>query len=163
MLNTMNLYQRLTALTIRIAVQFRGLSTRMDNLQATSVDLTAVNARIEAIVGAAPAALDTLGEIATALSQTDNLASALTQQVSGKASIEQFLELNNTVNQKAGIDQFLALNGVVQQKADVVQFLELNNRVLSEATRVGVIEDQILGVGLGDLDLVALFEQNLTI
>lgn len=47
---------------------------------------TAVDARVNAIVGAAPAALDTLEEIADALDNDPNFASSMTTLLAGKAS-----------------------------------------------------------------------------
>lgn len=47
---------------------------------------TAVDARINNIVGAAPAALDTLVEIATALNNDPNYAASMTTLLAGKAS-----------------------------------------------------------------------------
>lgn len=49
--------------------------------------LTQVDARVQLIVGAAPAALDTLAEIATALSAGDSAAAALTNTVAGKQAL----------------------------------------------------------------------------
>lgn len=49
----------------------------------TKATLAQVDARIQAVVGAAPAALDTLGEIATQLANDETAASALTTIVSG--------------------------------------------------------------------------------
>lgn len=44
-----------------------------------------IDARVQAVVGAAPAALDTLQEIAAALADDDNTVAALTSTVAGKA------------------------------------------------------------------------------
>lgn len=54
-----------------------------------------VDARIKAVVGAAPEALDTLGEIATALNNNADFAGTMTAELAKKANTADFVEMTN--------------------------------------------------------------------
>ena len=58
-----------------------------------------VDARIEAIVGAAPDALDTLEEIASKLSDNDDVVAAMTSEISTKASQSELDSVKNDLSQ----------------------------------------------------------------
>jgi hypothetical protein len=70
------------------ASQVSGLPSKVSDLTNDSNFQTSaqVNTAIQAVVGAAPAALDTLQEIATRLASDESAVSALTTTVSSKAS-----------------------------------------------------------------------------
>lgn len=58
--------------------------TKLAGISAGALDQTQVDARVQAIVGAAPAALDTLDELAAALGDDANFASTVTTSLAGK-------------------------------------------------------------------------------
>lgn len=59
-----------------------------------------VDTRIQAVVGAAPEALDTLAEIATALNNNADFAGTMTAELAKKANTADFVEMSNTDIQK---------------------------------------------------------------
>lgn len=59
-----------------------------------------VDTRIQAVVGAAPEALDTLAEIATALNNNADFAGTMTTELAKKANTADFVEMSNTDIQK---------------------------------------------------------------
>jgi hypothetical protein len=87
-----------------------GLQAALD----AKTDLVAVDARIQAVVGAAPAALDTLAEIATQLQSDESAVAALTTTVAGKAAtvhahaIADVTDLQTTLDTKADLIPIMA-------------------------------------------------------
>lgn len=59
-----------------------------------------VDTRIQGVVGAAPEALDTLAEIATALNNNADFAGTMTTELAKKANTADFVEMSNTDIQK---------------------------------------------------------------
>jgi hypothetical protein len=78
--------QNLLQFTQSVAADIKGLTTQINNLIVSAVTLAQVDARIAQVVGAAPAALDTLSEIAAALQAEQSATGAITTALSGKAS-----------------------------------------------------------------------------
>lgn len=89
-----------------------------DYLESTKQTAAQVDARIAAVVGAAPAALDTLQEIAAALQGDETALTALTNVVAGKASSADVAALTTALAGKADTTALTALGGVVATKAD---------------------------------------------
>ncbi|CAB4122433.1 hypothetical protein UFOVP35_17 [uncultured Caudovirales phage] len=82
---------------------------------ATTYTKTETDTRIQAVVGAAPAALDTLKEIADQLASDESAVSALTTVVSGKANAD----LSNVASLPAGVvAQLKGDTGATGQKGD---------------------------------------------
>lgn len=83
---------RLTTAEAKVAtIETRGLVELGDNISGLANDVgyqnaTQVEAKIQAVVGVAPAALDTLGEIATALADDDDAIATLVAQDTANAS-----------------------------------------------------------------------------
>lgn len=73
----MTLQARLEANTARIATEIKAVKVAI----ADRATLAQVDARIATVVGAAPAALDTLQEIAAALSQNESATDGLVQGI----------------------------------------------------------------------------------
>lgn len=71
--------------------------------QITDFD-TAVDSRIQNIIGTAPAALDTLGEIADALADDANFASTMTTALAGKAEITHTHTIANVTGLQTALD-----------------------------------------------------------
>jgi hypothetical protein len=78
--------QNLNLFVQSVAADIKSLTTQLNNLIVSAVTLAQVDARIAQVVGAAPAALDTLSEIATALQAEQSATGAITTALSGKAS-----------------------------------------------------------------------------
>lgn len=167
-LTTIN--NRLTLLTIRIAQQFKTLANRVAAVEASAVTIQVVDDRLNAIVGAAPAALDTLGELAAALADDNNAVAALTAQVASKVGSADLTAATNTLqaqifdivtvnNSQTPLSSFFDLTATVNQKASATDFLALNGTVVADGTRIGLIEAKMAAVG--DTDYVALFETTL--
>jgi precorrin isomerase len=74
----MSLQTRLESLTARIAAEFKAVRMAI----ADRATLAQVDARIANVVGAAPAALDTLAELAAALSQDTSASQIVAIQAS---------------------------------------------------------------------------------
>lgn len=87
-------------------------------LDSTKQTAAQVDARIAAVVGAAPAALDTLAELAAALQGDQTALTALTNVVSGKATSAEVAALSSALAAKADASTVTALGGVVATKAD---------------------------------------------
>lgn len=77
-----------------------GLQTALDG----KTDLNAVDARIQAVVGAAPAALDTLVEIADKLAADESVVVALTTTVAGKANAVHNHGISDVTGLQAALD-----------------------------------------------------------
>lgn len=62
--------------------------------KATTSD---IDSRIQALIGSAPSALDTLKEIASALNNDANFAATITNQLSGKVNVTDFNTFKNSI------------------------------------------------------------------
>ena len=138
-----------------------------------------VDARIEAIVGAAPDALDTLEEIASKLSDNDDVVAAMTSEISTKASQSELDSVKNDLSQFkspyqvdlnklnsasdsesisdaiGGIDN---LRNVVSENRTVIG--DINNgtvpvsiRILGNITTVYYVLDSLAGYTLNEINI----------
>lgn len=138
-----------------------------------------VDARIEAIVGAAPEALDTLEEIASKLSDNDDVVAAMTSEISTKASQSELDSVKNDLSQFkspyqvdlnklnsasdsesisdaiGGIDN---LRNVVSENRTVIG--DINNgtvpvsiRILGNITTVYYVLDSLAGYTLNEINI----------
>ena len=138
-----------------------------------------VDARIEAIVGAAPEALDTLEEIANKLSDNDDVVAAMTSEISTKASQSELDSVKNDLSQFkspyqvdlnklnsasdsesisdaiGGIDN---LRNVVSENRTVIG--DINNgtvpvsiRILGNITTVYYVLDSLAGYTLNEINI----------
>jgi len=76
------------------------IDAAIEALQQASNGITEeqVNAKIQAVIGAAPEALDTLKEIADKLADNDDVVASITNQIAGKADAADFEEFVEEVN-----------------------------------------------------------------
>ena len=138
-----------------------------------------VDARIEAIVGAAPEALDTLEEIANKLSDNDDVVASMTSEISTKASQSELDSVKNDLSQFkspyqvdlnklnsasdsesisdaiGGIDN---LRNVVSENRTVIG--DINNgtvpvsiRILGNITTVYYVLDSLAGYTLNEINI----------
>lgn len=138
-----------------------------------------VDARIEAIVGTAPEALDTLEEIASKLSDNDDVVAAMTSEISTKASQSELDSVKNDLSQFkspyqvdlnklnsasdsesisdaiGGIDN---LRNVVSENRTVIG--DINNgtvpvsiRILGNITTVYYVLDSLAGYTLNEINI----------
>jgi hypothetical protein len=97
---------------LAVAADIKGITTQLGTLANNAITLAQVDSRIAQVVGAAPAALDTLAEIATALQAEQTATGAITTSLAGKASASDVVALADQVSDLeaiwAGQPDFLA-------------------------------------------------------
>jgi hypothetical protein len=95
-----------------VAADIKGITAQLGTLANNAITLAQVDNRIAAVVGAAPAALDTLAEIATALQAEQTATGAITTSLAGKASASDVVALADRVDDLeaifAGMPDFAA-------------------------------------------------------
>jgi hypothetical protein len=90
-----------------IAADIKGLTLGLAQRLTTAQAQTLIDTRVNALIGAAPAALDTLAEIAVALQGEQNATAAFTTTIASKASQVDHLALVGRVTDTEAI-----LNGM---------------------------------------------------
>ena len=76
----------------------RGRSLRRNELEQSAQDISSsINTAVAALAGSAPAALDTIAELAAALNDDENFATTVTNSLASKATITQTVD-NKTAN-----------------------------------------------------------------
>lgn len=127
---------------------------------------TAVDARIQNIVGAAPAALDTLQEIAAQLALDESAVAALTATVSGKANashthpIADIVDLQTNLNARSNKAAFTALAALAAHG-----IANANNSLTTNYSALTVLADLVTAVNAGNVahnDLATKFNTLLT-
>jgi hypothetical protein len=93
----MTLQSRLEAFTARLTTELKAIKASINSLTANSVTAAQVDAKIAAVIGAAPAALDTLQEIATALQSEQSLSTTLVNGLAAKANSADLTSLSATI------------------------------------------------------------------
>jgi hypothetical protein len=94
-----------------------GLQAALDS----KTDLAAVDARIQAVVGAAPEALDTLAEIAAQLQDDSSAVAALTTTVAGKAAVSHGHDIADVTGLQTALDtkaDLVPMAAALADKAD---------------------------------------------
>jgi hypothetical protein len=97
---------------LSVAADIKSITNQLGTLASSAISLAQVDSRIAAVVGAAPAALDTLAEIATALQAEQTATGAITTSLAGKAAqadhlaaVERVTDIEAIIN---GMPDFLA-------------------------------------------------------
>jgi hypothetical protein len=93
----MTLQSRLEAFTARITTELKAIKASVASVTASAATSAQVDAKIAAVVGAAPAALDTLNEIATALQSEQSLSATLVSGLASKANSADVTSLSASI------------------------------------------------------------------
>lgn len=99
-----------------------------------------VDDRIQAVVGAAPEALDTLEEIANKLSDNDDVVASLTTQIAEKATTE---ALNTEIETRSAKDTELQGNIEAEAQARIAKDTEINTQIESLYQTVNDLKSNI--------------------
>lgn len=98
-----------------------------------------VDARIQAVVGAAPEALDTLEEIANKLSDNDDVVASLTTQIAGKATTE---ALNAEIEARSAKDTELQGNIEAEAQARIAKDTEIETELANKVAYTDVTTEE---------------------
>ena len=98
-----------------------------------------VDDRIQAVVGAAPEALDTLGEIANKLSDNDDVVASLTTQIAGKATTE---ALNTEIETRSAKDTELQGNIEAEAQARIAKDTEIETELANKVAYTDVTTEE---------------------
>ena len=98
-----------------------------------------VDARIQAIVGAAPEALDTLEEIADKLSDNDDVVASLTTQIAEKATTE---ALNAEIEARSAKDTELQGNIEAEAQARIAKDTEIETELANKVAYTDVTTEE---------------------
>ena len=98
-----------------------------------------VDARIQAVVGAAPAALDTLEEIANKLSDNDDVVASLTTQIAEKATTE---ALNAEIEARSAKDTELQGNIEAEAQARIAKDAEIETELANKVAYTDVTTEE---------------------
>lgn len=98
-----------------------------------------VDARIQAVVGAAPEALDTLEEIANKLSDNDDVVASLTTQIAEKATTE---ALNTEIETRSAKDTELQGNIEAEAQARIAKDTEIETELANKVAYTDVTTEE---------------------
>lgn len=98
-----------------------------------------VDARIQAVVGAAPEALDTLEEIANKLSDNDDVVASLTTQIAEKATTE---ALNAEIEARSAKDTELQGNIEAEAQARIAKDTEIETELANKVAYTDVTTEE---------------------
>lgn len=98
-----------------------------------------VDARIQAVVGAAPEALDTLEEIANKLSDNDDVVASLTTQIAEKATTE---ALNAEIEARSAKDTELQGNIEAETQARIAKDTEIETELANKVAYTDVTTEE---------------------
>lgn len=98
-----------------------------------------VDDRIQAVVGAAPEALDTLGEIANKLSDNDDVVASLTTQIAEKATTE---ALNTEIETRSAKDTELQGNIEAEAQARIAKDTEIETELANKVAYTDVTTEE---------------------
>lgn len=98
-----------------------------------------VDARIQAVVGAAPEALDTLEEIANKLSDNDDVVASLTTQIAEKATTE---SLNAEIETRSAKDTELQENIEAEAQARIAKDTEIETELANKVAYTDVTTEE---------------------
>jgi hypothetical protein len=98
-----------------------------------------VDARIQAVVGAAPEALDTLEEIANKLSDNDDIVASLTTQIAEKATTE---ALNAEIEARSAKDTELQGNIEAETQARIAKDTEIETELANKVAYTDVTTEE---------------------
>lgn len=98
-----------------------------------------VDARIQAVVGAAPEALDTLEEIANKLSDNDDVVASLTTQIAEKATTE---ALNAEIETRSAKDTELQGNIEAEAQARIAKDTEIETELANKVAYTDVTTEE---------------------
>ena len=98
-----------------------------------------VDARIQAVVGAAPEALDTLEEIANKLSDNDDVVASLTTQIAEKATTE---ALNTEIETRSAKDTELQGNIEAEAQARIAKDTEIETELANKVAYTDVATEE---------------------